>query len=66
MIGELLIASGALTPEQLDNALARQKTQKLPLGQILIKLGYITDDTMRLALSSQLGVPFKIYFRRRN
>lgn len=58
MIGELLIASGALTPEQLDNALARQKTQKLPLGQILIKLGYITDDTMRLALSSQLGVPF--------
>jgi type IV pilus assembly protein PilB len=54
----LLVASGALTPDQLESALARQKTQKLPLGQILVKLGYVTDDTMRLALSSQLGVPF--------
>jgi type IV pilus assembly protein PilB len=57
-LGELLVASGAISRDQLNNALAKQHTQKLPLGQLLVKLGYVTDDTMRLALSSQLGVPF--------
>jgi type IV pilus assembly protein PilB len=57
-LGELLIASGAIGRDQLDSALSKQKVQKLPLGQVLVKLGYVTDDTMRLALSSQLGVPF--------
>ena len=57
-LGELLVASGAISRDQLDSALSKQKTQKLPLGQVLVKLGYVTDDTMRLALSSQLGVPF--------
>ena len=57
-LGELLVASGSVTRDQLDHALARQKTQKMPIGQLLVKLGYLTDDAMRLALSSQLGVPF--------
>ena len=57
-LGQLLVASGAITKDQLESALARQKSQKLPIGQLLVKLGYITDDTMRLALSSQLAVPF--------
>ncbi|HEX5071361.1 MAG TPA: GspE/PulE family protein [Vicinamibacterales bacterium] len=57
-LGELLVASGSITRDQLENALARQKTQKIPIGQLLVKLGYLTDDVMRLALSSQLGVPF--------
>lgn len=57
-LGELLVASGAITRDQLAHALSQVPTQKLPIGQLLVKLGYITDDTMRLALSSQLGVPF--------
>jgi len=57
-LGELLVASGAITQEQLEHALSRQKTQKLPIGQLLVKLGYVTDDAVRLALSSQLSVPF--------
>jgi type IV pilus assembly protein PilB len=57
-LGELLVASGSVTRDQLEHALARQKTQKMPIGQLLVKLGYLTDDAMRLALSSQLGVPF--------
>ena len=52
------MASGAITDRQLTEALSKQKGQKVPLGQILVKLGYVTDDTMRLALSGQLGVPF--------
>ena len=58
LLGELLLDSGAISHDQLDSALARQETQKLPIGQLLVKLGFVTDDTMRLALSSQLGVPF--------
>jgi len=58
LLGELLLDSGAINHEQLDTALARQDAQKLPIGQLLVKLGFVTDDTMRLALSSQLGVPF--------
>lgn len=57
-LGELLVASGALTLEQLDSALTKQKGQKIQLGQLLVKLGYVTDDAMRMALAQQLGIPF--------
>ena len=51
-------APAASRPSQLETALERQKTQKLPLGQLLVKLGFISDDAMRMALASQVGVPF--------
>jgi type IV pilus assembly protein PilB len=54
----MLVASGALTLDQLDSALAKQRGQKIPLGQLLVKLGYVTDDAMRMALAAQLGIPF--------
>ncbi len=57
-LGEILVASGSLTLEQLDSALTKQKGQKIQLGQLLVKLGYITDDAMRIALAQQLGIPF--------
>lgn len=57
-LGELLVAGGAISRKQLDSAVARQSTQKLPIGQLLVKLGYVTDEAMRQVLSSQLGVPF--------
>ena len=53
-----MISAGNISAEQLDTALERQNTQKLPLGQLLVKLGFITDDAMRMALASQVGVPF--------
>jgi type IV pilus assembly protein PilB len=58
-LGQVLVRSGAITPEQLQAALRQQKEHtKLPLGRLLVKLGHITDDTMRQALSTQLNVPF--------
>lgn len=54
----MLVAGGAISLEQLESALARQKTQALPLGQLLVNLGYLTDEAMRMALASQLGIPF--------
>jgi putative toxin-antitoxin system antitoxin component (TIGR02293 family) len=57
-LGEILVAGGAVTTEQLAHALTEQPKLQLPLGQTLLKLGYTTDEIMRQALSSQLGVPY--------
>jgi type IV pilus assembly protein PilB len=54
----MLLACGALTLDQLHSALAKQRGHGLPLGQMLVKLGYVTDDAMRMALAAQLGIPF--------
>jgi len=57
-LGEILVTTGALTPQQLAHALAEQVSLQLPLGQTLIKLRYTTDEVMRQALSTQLGIPY--------
>jgi type II secretory ATPase GspE/PulE/Tfp pilus assembly ATPase PilB-like protein len=57
-LGELLIRSRTISHEQLDHALGQQKKIGGPLGQVLIKLGYMTDDKLRQALSVQLDIPF--------
>lgn len=57
-LGEILVAGGAITADQLAHALAEQATRQLPLGQTLLALGFTTDEIMRQALSSQLGVPY--------
>ena len=57
-LGDVLVRSGAITKEQLKHALRQQKTHKMPLGQLLIKLGYLSDEVMRQALSLQLNVPY--------
>jgi type II secretory ATPase GspE/PulE/Tfp pilus assembly ATPase PilB-like protein len=57
-LGEILVENGAITVGQLEHALSEQATLKLPLGQILLKLDYVTDETMRQALGHQLNVPY--------
>ena len=57
-LGELLVRSGAISPEQLHNALQQQPALKRPLGEVLIKLGYLTDEAMRQALGMQLNIPY--------
>jgi type IV pilus assembly protein PilB len=53
-----MVESGAISVSQLDTALTRQKAQKLPIGQLLVKLGYVSDDAVRMALAAQLGIPY--------
>ena len=58
-LGEYLVKSGAISHEQLQDALRQQKHHKgVRLGRLLVKLGFISDDVMRQALSTQLNVPF--------
>ena len=57
-LGEMLVASGAITAQQLDHAVHEQKTLKLPIGQVLVKLHYVTDEVMRQELGRQLQIPY--------
>ncbi len=57
-LGEVLVRGGAINADQLHHALTQQKQLKLPIGQLLVRLNYLSDETMRQALSVQLNVPF--------
>jgi type IV pilus assembly protein PilB len=56
-IGELLVESGVITLEQLENSLLLQKGKNKRLGKILVELGYITEDQVAETLSRQLALP---------
>lgn len=55
-LGDLLIDSGRITPEQLQEAIHLQKRTGERLGSALVRAGYITEDVLIAALSGQLGV----------
>lgn len=57
-LGEILLREKLLTEDQLEQALREQKIKKLPLGEILVQLGFANERDIALALSKQLGIPF--------
>ncbi|RMF94018.1 MAG: GspE/PulE family protein [Candidatus Schekmanbacteria bacterium] len=56
-MGELLTSSKIISEKQLEEALAKQKELGKKLGEVLIELGYITEDELMLALSQQFDIP---------
>ena len=52
-LGELLIEAGLVNKEQLSHALKVQKEQGGKSGQILVRLGYISMDSLVEFLSKQ-------------
>lgn len=56
-IGDLLVNLKLITPDQLHDALKRQKKTGVKLGQILIDDGFITEKALMNALTIQMGVP---------
>jgi type II secretory ATPase GspE/PulE/Tfp pilus assembly ATPase PilB-like protein len=54
-LGDLLLQRGILSNDQLKIALLEQKKQALPLGKVLVRLGFVTEATLREALSERLG-----------
>ena len=57
-LGDLLIAAGAITGEQLQAALQAQKTSGQRLGDVLIDSGVIAQRQLIDALQMQLGVDY--------
>jgi type II secretory ATPase GspE/PulE/Tfp pilus assembly ATPase PilB-like protein len=58
VLGDALLKTGAITQAQLDQALAQQRTTGALLGQILLSLNFITEETLARALAREAGVPF--------
>ncbi|MCX5884769.1 MAG: type II secretion system protein GspE, partial [Proteobacteria bacterium] len=58
LLGEMLIASGVITPDQLKSALESQKKSGLRLGKELIRLGYLTEEVIIETLGDQAGIPY--------
>lgn len=54
-IGDLLIAEGYITQEQLEQALLESKKQEMPLGSTLYSLGFITLTQLKETLQKQQG-----------
>jgi type IV pilus assembly protein PilB len=56
-LGELLVKSGKITPDQLEEALSAQQAEGGRVGTHLVKMGFIDDDDLVEFLSQRYGVP---------
>jgi len=57
-LGELLIERGVITRKQLEHALNVQKEKGGLIGQVLVALGYATEEAIAQALTAQYGFPY--------
>lgn len=57
-IGDVLVAAGAITEEQLQEGLAKQKETGRKLGNALVDLGFISNDMLITVLTNQLGIDY--------
>src|SRR5512134_948370 len=55
-LGQILIDQGVLTEDQLRIALLEQTKQHIPVGKLLVQLGFVSEATLRDALSEKLGL----------
>lgn len=56
-IGQMLLANGTITQEQLEQALALQEEVGGHLGHILVKLGFVEERMLTEFLAKQLDKP---------
>ena len=55
---EILIKSGGISAEQLAEAEAMAKQQRLGVADCLIKLGYATDELVMKAMAKEHGLRY--------
>ena len=58
LIGEILMQRNKITQTQLEQALKIQQNDHSVLGEILVKLGYVDDLDIVVALVVQCGLPY--------
>jgi len=59
-LGQLLLARGIVTEEQIEKALEEQKVKghRKLLGELLVEMGYCTQNQIAAALAEAYGVPY--------
>ncbi len=55
-LGEILVGNGKLEQRQLERALSHQASVSSLIGEILVTLGFISEDDLTGALAEQLGL----------
>lgn len=55
-IGDLLVETGVITEEQLQEALRRQRGTSRKLGEALVDEGFVTEEQIAYALSEQYHI----------
>jgi type IV pilus assembly protein PilB len=56
-IGQMLLQSGELSEEQLQEALRRQKSSQKRLGELLVEEGMVEETAVLNCLANHLGLP---------
>ena len=54
-LGDILLKSREISRTQLEAALDEQRRTQQPLGEVLLRLGYISEERLRVALHDGLG-----------
>lgn len=59
-LGQVLLSRSIITAEQIENALAFQRNSgnKKLLGEVLVELGYCTENQIASALAEAYGLPY--------
>ena len=57
-LGDMLVERGQITPEQLEDALRRQRETGQRLGEILVGLKVVSEEEVARALADRAGFPF--------
>src|SRR5262245_46430279 len=57
-LGDILVECQVVTQAQVDAALAEQRKTGKMFGESLLDLGFISEDDLGWALSTQLNVPY--------
>jgi general secretion pathway protein E len=55
-IGEILVGGGKIEPMQLERGLSHQATVATRIGEILVTLGYVSEDDIVGALAEQMSM----------
>ncbi|TBR14213.1 MAG: secretion system protein E [Rugosibacter sp.] len=54
-VGQILIAQGVISEDQLRIGLLEQMRSNQPIGRLLVSLGFVSEATLRDAISESLG-----------
>lgn len=57
-LGEILFKKNLITSQQLREALDKQRVTGERLGSVLIKMGFVNEKDLLVALSEQSGIPY--------
>ena len=57
-LGELLVEMSLVTKDQLQHSLEVQKDKGGLIGQVLVDLGYVSEEAIAQAITAQYGFPY--------